>query len=53
MTTYIVNILLATLAVSMFVSNSDGFILNGHHVKMSDTDASEDTVIEDLKTHQP
>jgi hypothetical protein len=54
MTTYILNILLAAaLAISMFVSNSDGFVLNGHQVKMTDSDSSEDTVIEDLKTHHP
>ncbi|XP_060567510.1 uncharacterized protein LOC132726248 [Ruditapes philippinarum] len=53
MTTYVLNILLAALAVSMFVSNSDGFVLNGHQVKMTDSDSSKDTVIEDLKTHHP
>jgi hypothetical protein len=53
MTTFVLNILLAALAVSMFVSNSDGFVLNGHQVKMTDSDSSKDTVIEDLNTHQP
>ncbi|XP_060587714.1 uncharacterized protein LOC132743199 [Ruditapes philippinarum] len=54
MTTYILNILLAAaLAISMFVSNSDGFVLNVHHVKMTDSDSSKDTGIGDFKTHQP